>query len=95
MSTLLLHALPETRISQADSVAAAVAFIETQRDLELVILDYLMPVVGGRAAITEVGRARPDLPIIVYSSSENSEDARQALAAGAVSSTPGVADFGT
>ena len=88
LSTLLAHALVGTTVIQAESVATAVARIVAQPDLDLVILDYLMPVVGGRAAITEVGRARPDLPIIVYSSSENPDDARHALAAGALGYVP-------
>lgn len=88
VATLLQHGLSDTVVIQADSVSTAVGIIADRADLDLVVLDYLMPKVGGPDAIVELGKARLDLPVIVYSSSEDPNDVREALAAGALGYVP-------
>jgi DNA-binding NarL/FixJ family response regulator len=43
---------------------------------------------GGTRALTEFGRVRPDLPVVVLSASEDARDAREALAKGALGYVP-------
>ena len=47
--------------------------VESHPDLDLIILDLAMPGMKGLQALTEFGRKRPDLPVIVLSSSEDPE----------------------
>jgi len=85
---LLRQAGPDTVILQAGSAAEALQQIEANPDLDIVILDLVMPGTGGLPAIAAFGRIRPDLPVIILSSSEDPQDARRALAQGALGYVP-------
>jgi len=85
---LLRQAGPDTVIVQAGSAAEALQQIEANPDLDIVILDLVMPGTGGLPAIAAFGRIRPDLPVIILSSSEDPQDARRALAQGALGYVP-------
>jgi two-component system, NarL family, nitrate/nitrite response regulator NarL len=71
LAALLRQMGPETVILQASDAAEALRLIDAAADLDLVVLDLMMPGMGGLPAIVEFGRARPDLPVIVLSSSED------------------------
>jgi DNA-binding NarL/FixJ family response regulator len=58
--------------------------VAAREDLDVVVLDLAMPGIGGIGALPALSRLRPGLPVIVLSSSENPEDVRNALAAGAM-----------
>ena len=88
LAALLRQMGPETVILQASDAAEGLRLIEAAADLDLVVLDLVMPGMGGLPAIVEFGRARPDLPVIVLSSSEDPQDARKALAQGALGYVP-------
>jgi DNA-binding NarL/FixJ family response regulator len=77
-----------TEILQAGSADEALAAVAADPDIEIVLLDLMMPGMTGMAAIAEFGRRRPDLPVIVLSSSEDPHEARSALAAGALGYVP-------
>lgn len=64
------------------------SLLEEQPDLDLIILDLAMPGMQGFDALSEFGRKRPELPVIVLSSSENPQDVRRALALGALGYVP-------
>jgi len=85
---LLRQAGPDTVVVQAGSAAEALQQIEANPDLDIVILDLVMPGTGGLPAIAAFGRIRPDLPVIILSSSEDPQDARRALAQGALGYVP-------
>lgn len=85
---LLRHLGPDTEILEAGDAPAALRLVEEHADLDIVVLDLLMPGMGGLSALAEFGRARPDLPVIVLSSSEDPQDARKALAQGALGYVP-------
>lgn len=87
-AALLRHAAEGTWVLQAGSVAEALALIVANDDIDVAVVDLMMPGVGGIHAIAEFGRTRQDLPIIVLSSSEDPKDVRQALAAGALGYVP-------
>lgn len=88
LAALLRQTGPDTSIVLAESAPAALALLDRHPDLDIVVLDLMMPGMGGMAAITEFGRKRPDLPVIVLSSSEDPHEARRALMLGALGYVP-------
>ncbi len=88
LSSLLQQIGPETVVLQAGDVAQAMTIVGQQADLDVVLLDLVMPGTSGISAIADISSARPDLPIIVLSSSEDPRDARKALAEGALGYVP-------
>jgi two-component system nitrate/nitrite response regulator NarL len=79
---------PDTALLQANDAAQALAAIAEHDDLDVVILDLLIPGMDGLRAIAEFGQLRPELPVIILSSSENPADVRSALANGALGYVP-------
>ena len=79
---------PDTVLLQASDGAQALALIAEHDDLDVVILDLVIPGMDGLRAITEFGKIRPELPVIILSSSENPADVRAALANGALGYVP-------
>lgn len=88
LAALLGRIGPDTLVLQAGSAAEALELVRQHADLDVVVLDLVMPGMGGFSALAEFGRARPDLPVIVLSSSEDPQDARRALAQGALGYVP-------
>lgn len=88
LAALLAHASPDTTVLQARDADEALAIIDRNRDLDAVVLDLLMPGMDGFQAISVFGRKRPDLPVIVLSSSEDPQDVRRALNCGALGYVP-------
>jgi two-component system, NarL family, nitrate/nitrite response regulator NarL len=88
LASLLKQAGPDTIIVEAPDAQAGVLMAERLADLDLVILDLSMPGMPGFEALAELGRKRPDLPVIVLSSSEDPKDVRKALASGALGYVP-------
>ncbi len=85
---MLKQAGPDTIVFQASTVVEALAFIDGKTEVDAIVLDLVMPGVGGFQAITEFGLKRPDLPVIVLSSSEDPRDVQKALALGALGYVP-------
>jgi two-component system, NarL family, nitrate/nitrite response regulator NarL len=79
---------PDGELLQAKDAAEAMVIIAEHDDLSVVILDLLMPGMDGLRAIAEFGKIRPELPVIILSSSENPADVRFALANGALGYVP-------
>jgi len=92
---VLLQIEKDAVVLQAGSAEEGLALVAQHPDLDIVILDIAMPGMDGLHAIAEFGRVRPELPVIVLSSSENQKDARQALAQGALGYIPKSADHHT
>src|ERR1700749_4336640 len=70
-AALLKQAGPDAEVLQARDAAEGLALIEAHADLDAVVLDLMMPGMDGWQAISEFGRKRPALPVIVLSSSED------------------------
>ena len=85
---LLAQFGPDTVVLQAGDATSALAAIAAHADLDAVILDLGLPGMGGMRALTEFGRVRPDVPVVVVSASEDARDAREALAKGALGYVP-------
>jgi DNA-binding NarL/FixJ family response regulator len=62
--------------------------VNEHADLDVVLLDLMLPGAGGLQVITEVAELRPELPVIMLSSSEDPHDARNAFAHGALGYVP-------
>jgi two-component system nitrate/nitrite response regulator NarL len=88
LAALLRQAGPDADVLQARDAAEGLALVEAHADLDAVVLDLIMPGMDGWQAISEFGRKRPALPVIVLSSSEDPRDARKALALGALGYVP-------
>lgn len=88
LASLLKQAGPDTVVVEAPDAREGVSMAERLTDLDLVILDLSMPGMPGFEALSELGRRRPDLPVIVLSSSEDPKDVRKALASGALGYVP-------
>lgn len=84
VTALLRQAFPDSTILQAGDIAAAIAMARDHENLELAVLDLMMPGLSGIAALTAFVDAQPTVPVIVLSSSEDVIDVRAALAAGAL-----------
>lgn len=88
LAALLRNLGPDTVTLQAGEAEAALRLVDENPDLDVVILDLMLPGMGGLSALAEFGRVRPELPVIVLSSSEDPQDARKALAQGALGYVP-------
>jgi DNA-binding NarL/FixJ family response regulator len=88
LAALLVQMGPDTTVLQARDANEGIALVDHHPDLDVVILDLAMPGMEGVQALSEFGRKRPDLPVIVLSSSEDPRDVRRALASGALGYVP-------
>jgi two-component system, NarL family, nitrate/nitrite response regulator NarL len=88
LAALLGRLGPDTVVLQVGDAARALAMAVEHADLDIVILDIAMPGMDGLRALSEFGRVRPELPVIVISASEDARDAREALAKGALGYVP-------
>jgi two-component system, NarL family, nitrate/nitrite response regulator NarL len=88
LAALLGQLGPGTDVLQVGDAERAFALVAAHADLDVVILDIAMPGMDGLSALAEFGRARPELPVIVISASEDARDAREALAKGALGYVP-------
>jgi two-component system nitrate/nitrite response regulator NarL len=88
LATLLRQLGPDTVVLEAGDATEALALVTRNADLDIVVLDIVLPGLDGLEAIAEFGRARPELPVIVLSSSEDAHTARRALAHGAFGFVP-------
>jgi two-component system, NarL family, nitrate/nitrite response regulator NarL len=75
-------------VLQAGDAAEGLALVEGHADLDAVLLDLNMPGQDGIAALRGIADRRPDLPVILMSSSEDPADIRRGLAAGALGYLP-------
>ena len=88
LAALLRQANPDTQVFQACDGEAGMEMAQTRGDLDAVFVDLMMPGLAGEAAVKEFSRRRPELPVIVLSSSENPSDVKRVLNAGALGYIP-------
>ncbi|MGA2999127.1 response regulator [Bradyrhizobium sp.] len=75
-------------VLQASDTTEGLRLVEAHPDLDAVFLDLSMPDQGGMEAIPVLTKRRPQLPVIVLSSSEDPGDVRRALKSGACGYVP-------
>ncbi|WP_323117855.1 response regulator transcription factor [Burkholderia alba] len=95
VSALLHRDAADTEVVQAGNVADGLRIVAEQGDLDIVVLDLLLPGTDGFAAIGEFIDSRPDLPVIILSSSEDPNVVRNAFAHGASGFVPKSSSRGT
>ncbi len=88
LAALLRQAGPGTEVFQAGSASEGLHLTDLHGDFEVVLLDLIMPGLGGFQAISEFGKKKPDLPVVVLSSSEDPRDVHKALSLGALGYVP-------
>ena len=88
LKALLRQAGPDDVVLEAGDGAEGLLLAGAHPDLDAVFLDLEMPGMGGMPAIEAFGKQHPILPVIVLSSSEDPQDVRRALAAGALGYVP-------
>jgi two-component system, NarL family, nitrate/nitrite response regulator NarL len=88
IAALLQQMDADTTVLLAGDSDEGLKIAELNDDLDAVLLDLIMPGRGGIAVIGEFGKRRPELPVIVLSSSEDPNDVRRALSAGALGFVP-------
>jgi len=88
LAALLRQAAENTVVLQAPECATALIIADEHQDLDAVFVDLMMPGMSGDLAVREFGKRRPELPVVVLSSSENPSDVRRALNAGALGYIP-------
>ena len=77
------RASPQTRILEAGDVAGALALMQSDPSIKLVLLDLMMADSHGFAGLASVRAARPDATIIVVTAAEASQAAARAKEFGA------------
>jgi DNA-binding NtrC family response regulator len=70
-------------IAAAANALEGLSYLSRER-ADLIILDLVMPRMGGMAFLKEVRQMYPDLPVLVVTASSNDDLTREALALGAV-----------
>jgi DNA-binding NarL/FixJ family response regulator len=88
LAALLAQPGSAVEVLQAGDAAGGLALVEDHADLDAVLLDLNMPGQDGIAALRGIAERRPDLPVILLSSSEDPADIRRGLAAGALGYLP-------
>jgi DNA-binding NarL/FixJ family response regulator len=88
LAALLVSAKPDAVVLTAHDARDAFKLLETHSDIDIILLDLRLPGFNAHGAISEFVRQRPDLPIIVLSSSEEPSDVRKAIALGALGYVP-------
>jgi two-component system nitrate/nitrite response regulator NarL len=88
LAALFEQVSPDFEVAQARDAAEGLDCLDRADDFDLVILDLFIPGVDGFEAISAFGRKRPELPVIVLSSSEDPGDVHKALARGALGYVP-------
>jgi two-component system nitrate/nitrite response regulator NarL len=88
ISALLLQDASDTVVLQAGSGTEALMLVKKHADIDVVLLDLMLPDMGDLQAMTEFAETRPELPVVMLSSSEDPRDARSAFAHGALGYVP-------
>jgi len=78
------RAVPDARIVEAGTLAAAARAVEAADGLRLILLDLKMPGAVGYSGIALLHAERPDVPILVVSSAEGAAAAEEVRAFGAI-----------
>jgi len=76
--------LPDARVVEAGTLAAAARAVSETEELQLVLLDLKMPGAVGYSGIALLHAERPDLPILVVSSADGAAAADEVRAFGAI-----------
>jgi DNA-binding NarL/FixJ family response regulator len=82
------QALPGMKVREADCVAALFAVLESDHEVELLLLDLNMPGAQGFSALVQSRAHYPAVPVIVISGREDPDIVARTLAHGAAGFVP-------
>lgn len=88
LSKLLASNATDIEVLQAEDCMSGIRLAAAEPELDAVFMDLKLPGLCGPDAVREFGRRCPAVPLIVLSSSEDANDVRGALAAGALGYVP-------
>lgn len=88
MAAVLRQLRSDTEVLLAHDAATGMALAAANPDIELVLLDLMLPDAVGMGALEAFGREHPALPVMVLSSSEAPDAVRAALELGAMGYVP-------
>lgn len=84
LASIVRLAAADAVVLQAGDCASALSMASTNADIAMVLMDLQMPDTAGLSALEAFAAGYPDLPVMVVSGSEATEDVRAALAIGAL-----------
>lgn len=79
----LTQAAPDFIVHAVSSGHEALAALDAHADIGVVIMDYYLPDLGGSVLLRRLRQVRPGIRVLVLSASEDPDDVRTALSAGA------------
>ena len=82
----------DAELLEAPDVAKALALVKSHPDTELVLLDLQMPGTDGRTGLRQLRAARPALPVVIVSASDDPAEMRRVLDEGASGFIPKAAN---
>lgn len=88
LAALLIQSNVAVEVFEAGDATGGLAKVDENPDLDAIFLDLNLPGESGMSVLRDLGQKRPDLPVILLSSSEDPDDVRRALAAGALGYLP-------
>jgi DNA-binding NarL/FixJ family response regulator len=88
LSNAIRHSHPDARIYEANSVEQALAVLASRSDIDLALLDLLLPDAVGFSGLKRIRDRHPRLPVAIVSSEEDNQTIREALQLGAVGYLP-------
>jgi len=84
VAALLREHWPDADVGLAASAEDGLTYAAASADIDLVILDLILPGSSARTLIEDFGSKHPALPLMILSSSERPADVRDAIDAGAL-----------
>lgn len=79
---------PDTQLVECNSYEKTISALTSNEDVDLLLLDLLMPGMESIASVRHICSTWPDLPVIVVSVREDAQTIREALRAGAMGYIP-------
>ncbi len=74
---------PEATVYEANDLKSTLQVVEDHADLDLLVLDLVMPGMESGSGVSRIRKLAPAVPLVILSAYERPSDARGALAMGA------------
>lgn len=84
----LMNLEAEVTILEAENLQKALATLQENLDIDLILLDLIMPGMNGLEGLRALEECNPAVPIIILSASEDPEDIAKTLAHGVMGYIP-------
>ncbi|MCK9283118.1 MAG: response regulator transcription factor [Rhodocyclaceae bacterium] len=79
---------PDTQAIGASEAGTALSLLEANNDVDLILLDLMLPHLNGMALLTVLRKRFPDVPVVILSAMEDNETVRRAIGRGASGFVP-------